>query len=82
MGEDDEASDPQADEMAAMFFVSTKYQLILDKSLYPKLYSAKVMVGEVEFPASVSEQAGGWLVEFPFVTWMQATNGCLVVLER
>lgn len=82
MNEEEEASDPQADEMAAMFFASTKYQLILDKALYPEVYSAKVMVGDVKFPASVTELAGSWLVEFPFLTWMQAPKGCLLVVER
>ncbi len=79
--EEDAPSDPQADEMAALFFASTRYQLVLDKALYPEVYSARVMVGDVKFPASVTELAGSWLVEFPFVTWMQATNGCLLVVE-
>ncbi len=77
----DEPSDPQADQMAAMFFASTKYQLVLDKYLYDKVSSAKVMVGDTEHPASVSELPGSWLVEFPIVTWMQATEGCLLVVE-
>lgn len=82
LAEGEEApSDPQADAMAGMFFASTKYQLVLDKDIYASVSSAKVMIGDTESPASVTELPGSWLVEFPFATWMQATKGCLVVVE-
>ncbi len=67
--------------MGAMFFASTKYQLIVDKYIYSNVSSAKVMVGEVEYPASVTELPGSWLIEFPFSTWITAIDGCLVVIE-
>jgi hypothetical protein len=76
-----EPSDPQSDAMAAMFFASTKYQLVLDKYIYADVSSAREMVGETAHPASVTELPGSWLVEFPFATWMQASEGCLVVVE-
>ncbi len=76
------AESSESDEMGAMFFASSKYQLSLDKNLYPDISSARVMVGSEEYPASVLELAGSWLVEFPIIYWMQAPKGCLLVLEK
>jgi hypothetical protein len=73
--------DPQSEQFAGMFFASTKYQLSLDKTLYPNVQSAKVTVKSGEYPASVTELAGSWLVEFPFSTWMQASEGCRIVIS-
>ncbi len=78
---DESPSDPQAEAMASMFFASTKYQLVLDKKIYTSVSSARVMVGDTGFPASVTDLPGSWLVEFPFATWMQATKGCTVLVE-
>ncbi len=76
------SSGSDSDEMAALFFASTRYQLLMDKNLYPSISSAKVMVGSNEYPASVTEVEHGWLVEFPISYWMQAPKGCLLVIER
>ena len=81
MGEDEEPMDPQSEQFAGMFFASTKYQLSLDKTLYPNVRSAKVVVKGKDSPASVTELAGSWLVEFPFSTWMQASEGCRIVIS-
>jgi len=82
LGEDDEPSDPQSEQFAAMFFASTKYQLVLDKALYPTISSAEVEVAGGRSPALVSELPGSWLVEFPISTWFNAAEGCRLVVER
>ena len=83
LAEDDETpQDPQSEQFAAMFFASTKYQLSLDKRLYPKISSARVISSGEKFPASVTELSTSWLVEFPFSTWIQATEGCLIEVKR
>ncbi len=76
------SSGSDSDEMAALFFASTRYQLLMDKNLYPAISSAKVMAGSDEYPASVTEVEHGWLVEFPISYWMQSVKGCLLVIER
>ncbi|MCK5735159.1 MAG: hypothetical protein KAH21_01725, partial [Spirochaetaceae bacterium] len=70
--EGDMSSGSDSDEMAALFFASTRYQLLMDKKLYPNVSSAKVMIGSTEYPASVSEMEYSWLVEFPISYWIQA----------
>ena len=74
-------SDPQMDQMAAMFFASTKYQLILDRNLYYDVSAVEVRVGDTVHPAALTELPGSWLIEFPFSTWMAAPDGCLVVVS-
>jgi len=79
---DEEENPPSdSDEMGAMFFASTKYQLLLDKKLYPDIHSAKVVTKGTDHPASVTELGGNWLIEFPFIIWMQAPKGCLLIIE-
>jgi len=80
--EGDMSSGSDSDEMAGMFFATTRYQLLADKKIYPAMSSAKVMVSGKEYPASVTETEHSWLVEFPISYWMQAPKGCLLVIEK
>jgi len=76
------SSGSDSDEMAGLFFASTRYQLLLDKKIYPVISTAKVLVGGTEYPASVSEMKYNWLVEFPISYWIQSPEGCSLIIER
>ena len=80
--EGDMSSGSDSDGMANLFFASTRYQLLLDKKLYPEISSAKVLAGVEEYPASITDTQYSWMVEFPISYWMQSAKGCLLVIEK
>lgn len=76
------SSGSDSDEMAGLFFANTRYQLMMDKKLYPVIGSATVVSGGTEYPAAVTELRYYWLVEFPISYWIQAPKGCILQINK
>jgi hypothetical protein len=80
--DDKEKSASEGDGMTDLFFASSKYQLLLDKKIFPEASTAQIFSTDGNIPVTLLSVNGNWLVEFPVAFWFDSSDGFIVKLDR